>query len=112
MVLEDVDADYQLSAVARLLQNNEVNVYALNIDMHRPLYLMATIATESAREISESLVGNTSLKELNWQHGIENEEIFTHPNDIGEKPSDRIIAHFDKLLCDTSSIDSICRSNH
>ena len=113
MVLEHVDAGYQLSAVARLLQNNEVNVYALKIDMHRPLdHNIVTIATESAREISESLVGNTSLKKLDWQLGIENEEIFTHPNDIGEKPSDRIIAHFDKLLCDTSSIDSICRSNH
>jgi hypothetical protein len=52
------------------------------------------------------------LKDLRWHLDIENEEIFTRPNDIVEKPSDRIIAHFDKLLCDTSSIDSICRSNH
>jgi hypothetical protein len=53
---------------------------------------------QATKEIAESLVGNTQLKELRFQ--------------IRRLPELEWFEKFDRLLCDASSIQSISNSNH
>jgi hypothetical protein len=96
---------FELSSVANLLRNHDVPVKQLVIQGELPMGPDGVV--ESIRELADSLRGNTSLRTLYLCLHCPNLDVMG--DDLLAK---RIRAYFDELLCDTSSIDSIVRSNH
>jgi hypothetical protein len=88
----------QCSAVAALLRDPASTLRVLEMIL-APDYLSSLDFKRVEREISESLQGNTHLKELRL-YG---------PDETNHFESNK---HFDRLLCDVSSIESISNSNN
>jgi hypothetical protein len=81
----------EITALAAFLQNPRAVLQHLQIEISSSSDDFDECL--ALREIAASLVGNTKLKDL-WF--------------IGAEPFDE----FDNLLCDSSSIENICNSNH
>ena len=96
---------FEVSSVANLLRNHDVPVKELVIQGELPMGPDG--CAEMIRELADSLRGNTSVRTLFLSLHCPNLDAMENEL-LGKK----VRACFGKLLCDTSSIDSIIRSNH
>jgi hypothetical protein len=85
------ETNSQITALAALLQDPRAVLQCLEINSSVINDFDVRLAL---REIAASLVGNTMLKDLSFGGGI--------------GPTDE----FDNLLCDCTSLENICNSNH
>jgi hypothetical protein len=86
----------EFTAVAAFIGDPANVLRKLDIDLEHNL----GIQDEAVRNIAASLRDNTHLKELKF-HEVDVRTLRSYGN-----------THFDRLLCDASSIDSIVNSNH